>query len=92
MLFFLTLFPYNNSRKGKRMIIEKTVKVKDLPPALQIGNDPNGFVRVSVQTLTENGFTAEFEREMLEAEKEAELSLPMSVEDFLKELKSFMSE
>jgi hypothetical protein len=72
------------------MILEKTIRVKELPASLQVGNDPEGFVRVFVQTLTENGFTEEFEQGVLEAEKELEASdaKPVPIEEFIKMLKS----
>jgi hypothetical protein len=53
-------------------IIEKVVKAGELPRRLRgdFGADVN--VLVSVRRLTENGFTEEFEAEVLKAEQEVE--------------------
>ncbi len=75
------------------MILQKTViKAKELPETLRAGIDPESLVLVSVRSITENGFTEEFEQSVLEAEKEENLSPPMSGEDFLKELKAQTSQ
>jgi hypothetical protein len=70
------------------MIVEKTIQVKELPQVLRSGADPESFVLVSVRSLTDNGFTEEFEQGVLDAEKEAALSPSMPVDDFIAELKS----
>jgi len=72
------------------MILEKTIKAKDLPEALRRGIDPDSFVRISVSSITENGFTEDFEREVLEAEKEAANSPAISDKEFIKLLKSWL--
>jgi hypothetical protein len=72
------------------VILEKTIKASELPEALRAGAPPEGFVRISIQPITENGFTEEFEREVLEAEKEGDLSPPMSAKEFIETLKSWM--
>ena len=74
------------------MILEKTIKAKELPEVLRAGADPESFVRVSVRSITENGFTEDFERECLEAEKEAANSPAMPIEDFIKNSKSIAKE
>jgi hypothetical protein len=71
------------------MILEKTIKVKDLPEALRTGADMESFVLVSVRSLTENGFTDEFEQGVLAAEKEAEQSPAISEKEFIKLLQSW---
>jgi len=71
------------------MILEKTIKVKDLPEALRTGADMESFVLVSVRSLTENGFTDEFEQGVLAAEKEVEQSPAISEKEFIKLLQSW---
>jgi len=70
------------------MILEKAIQVKELPEALRGGVDAESFVLVSISSLTENGFTEEFEQGVLAAEREAALSPSMPIDDFIKELKA----
>jgi hypothetical protein len=69
-------------------IIEKAIKAKDLPPALRGDFEAEASVLVSVRRLTVNGFTEEFEKRVLEAEKETESEQFRSADEVIKELKA----
>lgn len=74
------------------MIIEKAVKAGDLPEYLRAGADPEAMVLVSVQRLTVNGFTEEFEQGVLEAEKDTEGEPFRPARDVIKELEAIIAE
>jgi hypothetical protein len=50
-------------------VIDTVIKAGELPPKLRAGIDDEARVVVSVQTLSENGFSETFEDGVLEAEQ-----------------------
>ncbi|MDR3424800.1 MAG: hypothetical protein P4M13_06960 [Alphaproteobacteria bacterium] len=72
-------------------IIEKPVKVEELPPFLRDNFKPGASVLVSVRELTENDFTKEFEDHILAAEKSG-VSEPMESADAIEMLRRIADE
>ena len=71
------------------MILEKTIKVKDLPEALRGGiSDVDSLVVISVRSVTDNGFAEDFEQSILEAEKQVADAPSMPIGALIAELKS----
>ena len=69
-------------------IIDKAIKAGDLPPQLRGDIEEDALVLVSVRRLTDNGFTEEFEEEVLAAEKETEGTPFRPAKDVIEELKA----
>lgn len=69
-------------------IIDKAIKAGDLPPQLRGDIEEDASVLVSVRRLTDNGFTEEFEKEVLAAEKETEGTPVRPAKEVIEELKA----
>ncbi|MDR3556529.1 MAG: hypothetical protein P4L55_17390 [Syntrophobacteraceae bacterium] len=73
-------------------IIEKAIKAGDLPPQLRGDIEKDASVLVSVRRLTDNGFTEDFEEEVLAAEEETEGIPFRPAKEIIEELKALAAD